>query len=176
MAQPPVSTPGEWSTGLFEFADECGFCCLATWCGCFAYGMNSAQIKQGGDSMSWEACTYYTCFWCFFVGGLCDNQCTGKNELNPISLGVCCVSSPLICLFAPLTNKQANFVGKQRKIPNGEVCCIDENCCPSIWCWPCVLTRLHKEIAKHPSEIKGTFKSGDYTPVNSMFASMKLSK
>jgi len=168
-----VSIPGQWSTGLFEFADECGFCCLATWCGCIAYGMNSAQIeKTGDDSMSWEACRYYTCFWCFFVGGLCDNQCTRKNELDPISLTVCCVSSPLICLLAPLTNKQVNFVGTRRKIHNGEFCCVDENSCPSIWCWPCVLTRVHKEIAKHSSEMKGTFKSGDYEPVNSMF--MKL--
>mmetsp|Transcript_57288 Transcript_57288/g.135302 ORF Transcript_57288/g.135302 Transcript_57288/m.135302 type:complete len:80 (+) Transcript_57288:70-309(+) len=42
-----VMGASQWSSGICDFTDECGFCCYASWCPCLAYGELSAKMSRG---------------------------------------------------------------------------------------------------------------------------------
>ena len=194
----------EWSTGLCGWCtniDDCGFCCLATWCGCIAYGMNTALMT--GHKGSSECCCGL-CEWpkpceCQYCGEACclywyiDNSGRNFNNVrvnpnNPVELiltVLCgCVSSCVTNAFIGfLVYKQAKAVGEGRGIYNGHipvVCCgCDEACCESFWCGPCMLTRVHHEVLEEYKESNDNPKKYDYslgtfTSKNTMFDSVKI--
>jgi hypothetical protein len=170
-----------WSTGLFgcfSSINDCAFCFMAIPCGCVAYGMNSALImghKDCSNCISWDDCVDYTCYNCIVC---CDqNDSVSSNaDVNNLAgaIKLCCC--PFLCLKAELTNNQVQYVGEKRLIYNPKVtthCCITDTYWPSMFCWPCVLTRVHRELIEHP-EIKAThINFGEYTK-NSMFDNIKL--
>mmetsp|Transcript_54391 Transcript_54391/g.129241 ORF Transcript_54391/g.129241 Transcript_54391/m.129241 type:complete len:167 (-) Transcript_54391:124-624(-) len=55
-----VMGASQWSSGICDFTDECGFCCYASWCPCLAYGELSAKMSRGrawnsGDQIMTQA-------------------------------------------------------------------------------------------------------------------------
>jgi len=40
-----IQPQGQWSSGICDFMDHCGFCCYASWCPCLAYGDLSVKSR-----------------------------------------------------------------------------------------------------------------------------------
>jgi hypothetical protein len=65
----------EWSTCILgcSTCSDCGFCCLSTWCGCIAYGMNTALME---GHRGYSKCCYSACYCpesceCQYCGNAC---------------------------------------------------------------------------------------------------------
>ena len=172
-----------WATGLFGFlsnCEDCMFCCMALPCGCIAYGMNSATMEDSGCISTW-ACTYFTCYPCCLCGSICSDECSSTDANSQYRNCFSLVLSPICWFIAPLTHEQANSAGKQLGIYTNEeppsCCYIDENSCPSIWCWPCMLTKVHHSLKNTKNLKPMKFKGGQYVVAktkNSMFENIKL--
>jgi hypothetical protein len=180
----------DWSMGLCSCCfdvNDCGFCCLATWCGCIAFGMNSALMKgkRGSDPCccGWIQCSE-TCQWDY-----CGDACTtffaadaitkyfGMNGVNNGDIGMCVIGCASSLMNMQLIQNQVVVVGRRLKIYEEKlprVCgCFNEPCCISIWCAPCMLTRVHHELVHDETNV--------YTPIpgsvlfqNTMFDSVKI--
>ena len=160
----------KWHTGILGCAEpsDCLFCMMATPCGCVAYGMNEARLKGHTNCIDLGDCTHYTCYSCCT---LCEADTTASSDANAqlcllaCKLAVC----PFGCLFAPLTKAQVDKVGNARGITIHQICCIDETRFLSMFCWPCMLTRVRRELIQYPDT-----KAVVTTTKNSMFENIKL--
>ena len=166
----------EWSTGILGCADvyDVLFCMMATPCGCVAYGMNASQLRGHSNCISCQECFDYTCYNCIICCAPDDSvsssadACSGIGRLLGFFFG---------CLGAQLTNSQIQYVGEQRGIYKPHVsehCWITDTYWPSLFCWPCVLTRVHRELLNNPSIKAKHINFVDYTTENSMFDNVKL--
>ena len=202
-AQMGETSAKDWSTGLCGWCtniDDCEFCCLATCCGCIAYGMNTALMRghrgysecccgKWPQSCEYQYCGDACCLYMYISNSrqLFDNNTFSPNNPVELILGLLCgcVSACVTNAFIGfLTYKQVEAVGKGRKIYKDDhipmVCCgCDEACCESFWCGPCVLTRVHHEVLKDFDENRDNAKKyeynlGTFKQVNSMFESVKI--
>ncbi len=193
----------EWSTGLCGWCtniDDCEFCCIATWCGCIAYGMNTA-LMEGHRGYSKCCCNFCDCpqsCECQYCGDACclyayisslremsSNNFRGNNGTELIIALICTCASACVtnAFLGFLTYKQVKAVGQGRGIYKDHLpivcCCFDAPCCESFWCGPCVLTRVHHEVLKDfeengESAKRYEYNIGTFKQVNSMFDNVKI--
>jgi hypothetical protein len=161
----------EWHTGILGCAEpsDCLFCMMATPCGCVAYGMNEARLKGHTNCIDWGDCTHYTCYCCYFFGSTCSDECSSTDNTSYIKNGFNLIVSPAVCLFAPLTKAQVDKVGRGRGRTIDQICC--ETRFLSMFCWPCMLTRVHRELIQYPDTKAVTLET---KTKNSMFDNIKL--
>ena len=187
----------EWSSGLCGWCfniDDCGFCCLATWCGCIAYGMNTALIEghngyspcclcEWPESCECQYCGDACCLYCFIDN---SRQMSVNNTFRPTNPTELAIGAAIGCLNTCITAAFLGFIVKKQVVAVGKaqniyephlpvVCCgCDEPCCLSFWCIPCVLTMVHHEVLNDKEWKKLTYKFGEFDQVNSMFDSVKI--
>jgi hypothetical protein len=181
----------EWSTGICGCVDcsDCGFCCLATWCGCIAFGMNAAlmQGKRGSspccigcDSTCEcsESCQYAYCGEACTAYWLPDALAKFAASRGEFDLGAVGVSAAASLLTASYVQNQLVVVGKHLKIYDKlpPMCgCCNEPCCLSICCGPCMLTRVHHELINDTTNHTYQFEPGSSVKfANSMFEGVKI--
>jgi len=160
----------KWHTGILGCAEpsDCLFCCMAFPCGCIAYGMNEALLNKSENCIVWGDCAYYTCYSCCT---LCAADTTASSDANAQLCLLACklAMCPFGCLFAPLTKAQVDKVGRGRGITIDQICC--ETRFLSMFCWPCMLTRVHRELIQYPDTKAVTLET---KTKNSMFENIKL--
>jgi hypothetical protein len=194
----------DWSTGILGCANcsDCGFCCLSTWCGCIAYGMNTALMEghRGYSQCCFDQCSCPQSCECQYCGNACclfaafSANCSSfqghPRDMTELILGISCelLTSMLRSIITGvLIYNQLTAIGKERgfykeHIPSVCGCC-DEACCLSIWCGPCMLTRVHREILNgistddtgHKAKTY-EYKLGTFTVQNSMFENVKITE
>ena len=179
-----------WSTMILGCADcsDCGFCCLATWCGCIAYGMNTALMTGHTGSSKCGCIDYPESCQCQYCGEGCrcyvlygceqacchqDSTAGGDGGIGRL-IGCCCAYT----LIGPVISGQLKALGINRGFypnPVPTIClCFDEPCCLSTWCAPCMLTRIHSELVHNTTVVKPiTYKGGVFT-TNTMFHNIKI--
>jgi hypothetical protein len=137
--QPPKPLqPSDWHTGLVNRCSDnggCGFCLLATFCPCVAYGMNYSLLV--GD----KACDIRRCCCpCMLFSILCMLSSGDTKDKNPGVDYAGLAQSSMI-----YNHRYA--VGKRTGIYQPDSVCADcIFCCEIIWCGPCVQAQIRSEV------------------------------
>jgi hypothetical protein len=150
----------DWHTGLVNCCShdyECGFCCIACWCPCVAYGMNYSLLV--GE----QPCnTRFCCCPCILFAALGSLSCfagavaailaaksNGSRLMQDIA-GAC-----QFCMLY----QHRYAVGKKAGIYTSDDCCTA--CaigCELTWCAPCAQAQLRSEVMYQRQTPQGVFK------------------
>jgi Cys-rich protein (TIGR01571 family) len=128
MAMSPIfiqqqpRAPTQWDKDLCSCFDNCGICCLGTWCPCCLYGMVKAnRFQGGGGTVCLHACLYSILTGCF-----CLNTCIASSQRSDIrreydirgdSCADCCVH--LCCAPCALTQEYNEVQHHQSRVNPG---------------------------------------------------------
>ena len=163
-----------WSTGLcdcFATQDDCQFCCLATFCSCIAFGVNTAHMRRKEHPYMIENFGQPCMQFMYF------SAIQQYSVLAPQTLGLLCCWVSLSQTV--LVENMLVVVGRKLKVYHinedlpAFVWCFDKPCCESFWCIPCVLTRIHHEVTAN--NITYDYNEGARMfMTNSMFEGMRL--